>query len=245
MIVQLEAQLKSGAPAQYPEALAVTAASYKQHLRELERLNVRKNNAILAVARGERRLGFQQLMKEVGNQWEEVALPEEYPIMIDLFVKEVILENLTPRFFRVAIKWFNPNWGESEAICFRNGSPSIHWTPEEDAILREHYPTTPRSQLLPMLPTHSFRAILVRVQRLPGVGARVKKFVEEGIPYEVCWEDWQLMQQYGLTEKDAPIISDVKVVKWSDDIAPERHNGRFHHHHDRKGRLDYPSHVFP
>lgn len=214
LIAQLEAQLKSGTLAAYPEALAITAESHKQHLQELERLNIRKNNAVLAAARGERRLSFQQLMKEVGDQWEDVVLPEDYPIMIDLFVKEVILENLTPRFFRIAIKWFNPNWGEDEAICFRNGSPSIRWTPEEDAILKEHFPTTPRSQLLPMLPTHSFRAMQHRVQRLK-ISPRIKKSVEPEIPYEVSWEDWQLMQQYGLTEDEAPIISDVKVVKWS------------------------------
>ncbi|MFL5586536.1 MAG: recombinase family protein [Ktedonobacteraceae bacterium] len=214
LIAQLKIQLESGTLAPYPEALAVTAESYQRHKQDLERLHTRKNTAVQAIAKGDKRRSIQQLMKEVGDRWEEVVLPEEYPEMIDLFIKKVILDNVSPKFFKFEIQWLNPNWGVSEAVCYRDGSPSKRWTPEEDELLRIHYPTATKLELLQMLPTHTFRSMVTHANRVLGI-ERLVRINEGDIPQWTCWDDWQLMQQYHVTEDDMHTKEGVKLVEWA------------------------------
>ncbi len=126
--------------------------AYGQHKGELARLEARQKEVSTSFTQAETRRTYKQLMQDAGEKWEEIVPPEEIPLMIDTFVKKVVLEPLTPHFYKMVIHWYDPEWGIDEGVCYRDGNASIRWTEEEDEILRKYYPAASREELLRLLP---------------------------------------------------------------------------------------------
>ncbi|GHO98345.1 hypothetical protein KSF_083930 [Reticulibacter mediterranei] len=143
----------------------------------------------------EKRLSYKQMMRAAGDCWDEVILPEEIPLMIDAFVKMVIIELLSPRFYTMTIHWKDPDWGIDGALCYRHGNPSLRWSKEEDELLEKHYPTTPKEELLQLIPGRTIFAMRHRAST-KGIA---RLLYEPDIPTEVSWNEWQLMQEKQLT----------------------------------------------
>ena len=163
-------------------------------------------------SQAQQRRTYKKMMHDAGEAWEEVVLPEEVPMMIDTFVKKVMLEPLTPHFYKMAIHWYDPEWGIDEALCYRDGNASIRWTEEEDAILRQYYPTATRGELIKMLPMRSVRSMTARAHK-----HNIKREIyeqESQIPTIFCLQDWQIMQQYELTEAQLDTVKGGKSIKW-------------------------------
>jgi hypothetical protein len=51
-------------------------------------------------------------MQEVGEAWEEIVMPEEYPRLVHLFIKSVTLSMVSPSFFSATVEWIDPSWGK-------------------------------------------------------------------------------------------------------------------------------------
>ena len=123
-----------------------------------------------------------------------------------------MLTSLSPRFYKISIHWFDPEWGIDERVCFKGGNPSLHWKEEEDAILREHYPKAPRLELMRCLPTRSYTAMKGRASTL----LVRRAIVEKG---EFTWtfslRDLQIMEQYDLTEEQLRQGEGANLLRWS------------------------------
>ncbi|HEX6779448.1 MAG TPA: hypothetical protein VF099_14655, partial [Ktedonobacterales bacterium] len=143
----------------------------------------------------------------------EVVKPDDYPRMVYLFIKSVTLEILSPTYFSLEIEWHDPGWGIDRGVCHRGTYASPYWTEEEVAILIKHYATASRKELTELLPRRNFISIRCYLAD-NGIKIPRKRRKEEGIPYFVCLEDWNVMQQYGITEDKRATWRSVILVTW-------------------------------
>jgi hypothetical protein len=200
--------------------------SYIAAQADIQRLEQKKKDTESIANEDQERRDYQQLMLEVGDAWNEIVKPEEYPRIVYLFIKRVVLAILSPQFFSVSVIWRDPKWGTDEALYFRGASPSTHWTEEEKSILREYYSHASRKELMELLPAHCYNAIRDKARR-NGLKRPIKT-KEPDIPYySICWQDLQLMQEYGIAETELHygrpkydeagncIAGGVKLIKWA------------------------------
>lgn len=180
---------------------------------ELVRLERRKEKVTRDTTHVEKRRTYKQLIKEVGDRWDELVPAELVPDMVDTFVEKAVLDNLSPRFYKIAIHWRDPEWGIDEMICFREGNPSTHWIQGEDDLLRQHYRTMTSEELMKLFPHRSFHAIEHRAVRLKLSSDKLKTW--EDIPNSFCLLDYQLMEQYGVTEEQLRAEPGAKLVRSS------------------------------
>jgi hypothetical protein len=173
--------------------------SYKAAKAELKRLEERKHNTTQIASEDEERRTYKTLMQDVGNAWNDIVMPEEHPRLIYLFIESVVIEFLSPRFFTLTIKWRDPAWPQDKATGYRYASPSLKWTQAEEEQLASLYSDATRFDLLKALPRRSFIAIATYAEEK---GMRRNYHAEEAeVPWFTCWLDWQLMQEYGLEER--------------------------------------------
>jgi len=182
---------------------------------ELERLETRKRDTTQIAQEDEERRTYKKLMQDVGDAWNEIVMPEEHPRLVYLFIKRVTLNHLSPRFFTVTIVWRDPSWDIDQVTCYKYGNPSLKWKAEEEAILREHYAKAPRKELLEMLPRRTYVAIRSRGEYRGLSRLEYMSVAEPDLPHRTCWQDWQLMQEYGLTEEQLRSEEGVKIVSWA------------------------------
>jgi hypothetical protein len=160
----------------------------------------------------QKRRSYHQLMQEAGERWDKVVDFETLILMVDLFVQKVVLSPLTPRFYTLSIHWLDPEWGIDEALCWRGGNPSLHWETHEDALLKEHYPRASREELLQAIPNRSFMAMVCRAWTL-GI---VRQVIEPtDVPVNMSWQDYQIMQEQGLTDKEIQARKERKTPRWT------------------------------
>lgn len=186
--------------------------AYKGHKAELSRLLSRQQEVASSFTQTEVRRTYKQLMQEAGDAWEEVVTPEELPLMIDAFVKKVVLTSLSPRFYKISIHWFDPEWGIDERVVFKGGNPSLHWTKAEDAILTAYYPDSPRAELMRLLPARSYTAMKGRASTI-----RIRRrVVDKGeVVHTFCLNDLEIMAEYNLTEEQLRQGEGANLLTWS------------------------------
>lgn len=194
------------------ELVAEVKRAYKAHKAELARLEQRQQEATTSFDQAETRRTYKQLMHDAGEAWEEVVSPEEIPLMIDTFVKDVVLTVLSPRFYQITIHWFDPEWGTDERVCFKGGNPSVHWKPEEDEILRTCYPYETRERLMQLLPTRSFEALKSRASTLK---IRRPNAQRETAAHTFCLLDLEIMERYNLTEEQLRGGEGANLLTWT------------------------------
>jgi hypothetical protein len=207
-------QVRSGKLTE-PDLLDAANQSYQRAKEELERLESRKGQTTLIAHEDEERRSYTQLMQEVGEAWEEVVMPEDYPRMAYLFIKSVTVEIMSPTFFSLEIAWQDPGWEIDKGVCFKGERKQAEWTAEEVAILLERFQTAPRKELTERLPRRSYIAMRSYFKdhgmKIPSRPGRKR---EDGVPYHVCLEDWKVMQAYGITEGDWATWGGVNLVTW-------------------------------
>ena len=210
-MLKIKQDIKSGR-IKNPDLLEAMDEQYTALQKDVERLRERYQKVTADKSQAQQRRTYRQLMQELGKAWEQVILPEEIPLMIDVFVRGVVLEPLSPHFYKMFIHWHDPEWGTDEGLCYRDGNASIRWTEEEDEVLKRHYPTTPREKLMGMLPTRNIRAMCTRAHKY-----NLKRVIyeqEPEIPTSFCLQDWQIMQQWGLTEEQLNSEKGGRFIRW-------------------------------
>jgi predicted site-specific integrase-resolvase len=234
-MAKIEAQAETGELTN-PKLAKKANAKYNLLEKELQRLENSLEKFIKTGTKARRRRTYKQLMYEVGDALNEETIdelipPEEMPQFIDTFVEKVVFEPRTTHFYMLYIHWCDPEWGIDELLCYRAGNPSSKWTDQELLLLRQHFPSTPREEMMQILPKRSCRAMadMAKKRGFPAAGMYKTHPV---LPYEHCWEDWQVMQEYALTESDVDSLKrgTMIAVSWS---RPETDN-----HHSDGGSFD-------
>src|ERR1051326_5270595 len=103
---------------------------------------------------------YHDLLRQLGDRAREIYSIDELYDVVTTFTLSVILEAVSPRVWKLIITWRDPAWGRDEIVSLRlDSNPGRAWTDEERAILREHYATATRRQLLELLPFRSWIGI--------------------------------------------------------------------------------------
>jgi hypothetical protein len=101
------------------------------------------------------------------------------------------------------IHWRDTSWGVEEIVAIRQGNPSIWWTVENDKLLREHYPTATRRELMELFPDRPVTAMYRRASTLG-----LKRIVEDrdsgklDFAEDLSLVDHAVMEKYGLCWKE-------------------------------------------
>jgi DNA invertase Pin-like site-specific DNA recombinase len=194
-----------------PDLADAANTSYQVAKAELKRLEERKGATKQIASEDEERRSYNQLMREVGECWEEIVMPEEYPRVVYLFIKSVTLAIVAPMFFSVTIEWRDPSWSTDCGLCYKGSFSTHKWTEEEIACLMKYYRTATRDELSELLPRRTYRAM-----RLYMKGKGIDTPAQKGrVPSQFCLEDWKVIQQYNITEAEFAKWKGVKLIQWA------------------------------
>src|SRR5205823_8036466 len=156
------------------ELVAEVKRSYKEQKLEVSRLEAQYEQFVTTGTDAEKRRSFKKLMRDAGEAWEEVVTQEDIIELVDLFVRKVTLEWVSPLFFILTLYWKDDEWETEQVVCFKGACLSLHWSEEEKAILREHYPTTSGKKLMRLLPLRSLVSMKSQASTM-GIRREVKK----------------------------------------------------------------------
>ncbi len=225
LISAIEQQLDSGRLTD-PDLLERANNNYGKHKEELKRLRGQREQLLGQSTMTEKRRSYKELILDVIQYWndEDVYPPEdlipadELPMIVDTFAEKVVLDSLSPRFYRIAIHWRDPDWGIDVMICFRSGNPSVGWRDEELTLIREHYTTSSREELMRLLPGRSYMGIQHKASRL-GMSKGYSLNTED-LPLNLSLQDYEVAEELDVTESMLAEegryveIAGAKMVKW-------------------------------
>ena len=168
---------------------------------EAERKRLIKAGAELALeAEGD--LGsLDQELTKLEALWPQYTF-EKRRSLINFLIREVIIDTVSTHWVRIQVQWLHEEWAQEEMYWYRTRGRNVHWTEEELAIIQEHYATTPKLQLLALLPHRGWHGIR-------SAGARLKIAREQGATtrgeeplkdLDICtsYSDLQFMQSMGI-----------------------------------------------
>ncbi len=109
-------------------------------------------------------------IKKLAASWPDYSF-EKRRSLINFLIKEVIIETMSTHWMRVEVLWLHEEWGREEMYYVRSVGHKYLWTEEEDAIVKQHYATTPRCELMALLPVRGWNGI-VEHSRMLGLSRR-------------------------------------------------------------------------
>ncbi len=113
--------------------------------------------------------------------------------LLRLLIEDIYIENLSPHLFRLRLKWKDPvapQW--DGALLFRHNALrgsliGDEWTPDEERILRDQYPTAPKLELLKALPLKSGNCIKSHAAAFGLKRTRQSNCI---VSRALCYQDW-------------------------------------------------------
>jgi hypothetical protein len=97
-------------------------------------------------------------VRKLAASWHDYSF-EKRRSLINFLIKEVIIETMSTHWMRVEVAWLHEQWGREEMYYVRGVGYKREWLEEEDALVREHYATMPRRELMALLPDRGWLAI--------------------------------------------------------------------------------------
>jgi DNA invertase Pin-like site-specific DNA recombinase len=187
----------------------------EETLKKEKRLIKRRAELEQVQAHGEQLAREQEQAKEdietAASKWAKWSI-EKRRSFIRMVTDSITLEEIASGWLRLVIVWspimgfISPMTSSTRAVftayIWRQSGTS--WTDEEKDVIRQHYTTTPRSELLRLLPTRSWTAIVKRAIRL-----KVKRLVPHNhggndvldIPTDTSITDLYMFKEFGLSRE--------------------------------------------
>lgn len=127
--------------------------------------------------------------------------------ILKVLIKRVIIDQMSPKFFRVVVEWKYGDWGREQIYLMQKGGGRRKWTEHELEVLQEVYPRkTQRLCIMQALPSRSWRAIQQMAGHLNlsvgtghGTGIRYGKGDVED--FGLSWNDIRWLEEVGLSFK--------------------------------------------
>ncbi|HEX7734540.1 MAG TPA: recombinase family protein, partial [Ktedonobacteraceae bacterium] len=207
-IEQVKASLAS-IPVEQERLIAQIAKTASESLQQMfrneaEKLEVEKKRlaSVLPGLQKElnetlRSLDIEMLLLE--KHWD--AYPFEKRVaLLNFLIEFVEVDLVTPRWLRVRVKWLREEWGCEQMYLLRPYIGGRHWTPEEEAVLREHFEHSTREVILQALPHRTWQTI--RRQAYKHLKLR-RHIYDENLSImpsesQFCLNDFNFMQQEGI-----------------------------------------------
>jgi hypothetical protein len=201
------------------ENALVKAINDEYNLFNEDRTNLIRRRELLArqSTQTAQRQTYKELILKVKKYWpdndiyppEDLIPLDELPMIVETFVERVVLDTLSPHFYQITIYWRDPVWGADNLICYRGVNPCIQWSDEENSLLRQHYPTTTRDEIMRLLPDRTYNSIQSRASifRIP----KRRTFNTENMPYSLSLRDYEVMGELGNVTEDDLLNGDTFV----------------------------------
>jgi hypothetical protein len=106
----------------------------------------------------------QKRLNTAREQWGDMDL-EQRRAFLRLIINNIRLDLLSARFMRLTVEWSPVLAGEyytEYALFFRGMGAGAKWTSQEDAMLRDMFQQSPKSDILAALPRRSWASIKLR-----------------------------------------------------------------------------------
>ena len=129
--------------------------------------------------------------------WPEYTF-EKRRSLINFAVKEVIIDVVSTHWLRIQVSWLHSEWGREEMYYWREEGRSKKWTEEEIALLREHYATMPKEQLMPLLPDRSWRSILWCGRQMLKIARSNPRKLAPEFAITTSYSDLEFMRSMGI-----------------------------------------------
>jgi hypothetical protein len=182
-------------------------------------------------AKAQQRRTYKQLIIGLKGEWKDVYPPEklipkeELPMLVETFVTKVIFQVHSNHFYKTSLYWRDPEWGVDELLCFRPTHAAANWTQEEDELVKRLYQTTPKAELMKLLPARSYGSIQDRANSL-GIYRTQRMYTGDNremwiLHKNFSLEDCQIIEQYNLSIGQIINLRKATVVKSTHITYPE------------------------
>lgn len=159
---------------------------------------------------------YKDLIELMGKYWDKY-LVEDRQSLVALLLKGVSLERLSSHFWKVVIEW--KAFPEDIGIIWNPYHAALQWTPEEEKMLIEMYPTAHPQTLLDALPRRDWRAILDRAHELnrtlEGGLTRKKQYLTmrevDPATYKLSQENLKLAEEFDIPRE---MLGRTHFVQW-------------------------------
>jgi hypothetical protein len=158
----------------------------------------------------------QDLIECAVHDWQSMKMSKRKRL-VRLVVASANLTKASPHFVRLDVTLAQPLSGSIVLYLYRTRGSQIKWTIDEDATLKESFPSATKEALLQTLPNRSWSSIVQRGYKLTGVWRSFT--LEEKLTYS----DMQLIES-GLASTERPtwtteseqVCSTVRThaIKW-------------------------------
>jgi len=137
-------------------------------------------------------LKYKDLIDKLGKFWERYPFADRQAL-VALLIRRVYLEPLSHHFMKMTIEW--KAFPSDIGIIWRRNADTMHWTAEEDQILRDMYPMEPADAIQQALPRRTWKGIMARasekqVRRLKKPGGLERQ--------DMSLEDLQIAAEYAV-----------------------------------------------
>jgi Resolvase, N terminal domain len=183
-------------------------------LAQIEVLSEEKKKLLSAKEKLEKESGatLQSLEVELHDleaNWPKYSIDRRIAL-INFLVKEVVVDVMAPHWIHLQVLWLHEKWGREEMYYCRAKGSNNNWSEEDRAILREHYPTSPRQRVMALLPSRGWASIRAEAKKS---GIRRRVYNEPGDSQKFSHNDLLFMQEKGLT-------LDVESTNWEGVYLP-------------------------
>lgn len=178
----------------------------REAIKDLKRLNAAKAAIEAKIKQvGKEAQEFEEagsLLEQAVNDWKGMKFGQRR-MLVKLVVERANIVEASPHFVKLELFTKAPLSGVMTIYIHRDGGYHAEWTEEEDAIIREMYPTEDKARVLEALPNRSWYSVQTRASdlKLPTV-RRVRG--ASTMPNDLAYSDLVLMKEVGMTDKDTP-----------------------------------------
>jgi hypothetical protein len=117
--------------------------------------------------------------------------------LINFLIVDVVIDTVSTHWLRVQVTWLHETWGTEELFYYRKRGRNKEWTEEEEQIIREHYPTMPKPQIMTLLPERGWESVIAHA-----ISLQVKRTLQGRPQGETVggnkhdsYSDWQFLQE--------------------------------------------------
>ncbi|WP_235845986.1 recombinase family protein [Dictyobacter aurantiacus] len=183
---------------------------------QIEKLLGRKSEAeaeLVQIAQSSQEIvlgTFEEELKDLEQSWHKHSFGLRKSLL-KLLIKELKLDYVSPRFYRITIVWMYGNWGVETAFIDK-GKGNKKWRSDDNKILRDMYRDKSQLEIMKALPQRSWRSILHQADHL---GVREGTWKPKTIKnVNICLDDMAFLEKFGLTLEQFQDGNDVVWYFW-------------------------------
>ena len=202
----IEAEIKEAKDAKDEEKVRLKQRRKQLIVEQIDLLELERHRLLQAKGELEKEaesdLGsLDDQLRKLEKQWPHLTF-EKRRSLLNFILKEVVIDTVATHWLRIQVLWLHEEWGREELFYYRRRGKNTDWTGEEIALVKAHYATMPKFQLMALLPHRGWQAIRslgnrLKIGRMPGHVPSSEKPMQ-GLDIFASYSDIEFMQSHGI-----------------------------------------------